>query len=107
MIEDYSQPESEVRARHWRHAIQIGLAVLLLVGAGATAHYYAPPQTSDLQVQVEQLSQQVQRLQQEQAMPAMVLRRYRNSICYVFGIYRVGFPGMAPALRVRVSGTGF
>ena len=37
----------------------------------------------------------------------MVLKRYRNSICYVFGIYRVGFAGLPPALRVRVSGTGF
>jgi S1-C subfamily serine protease len=71
------------------------------------AHYYAPPQTSDLQEQVQQLSLQVQQLQQEQAMPAMVLKRYRNSICYVFGIYRVGFTGLPPALRVRVSGTGF
>ena len=107
MIEDYSQPESEVRARYWRHAVQLGLAVLLVLGAGTLAHYYAPPQTSDLQAQVQQLSEQVQQLQQEQAMPAMVLKRYRNSICYVFGIYRVGFPGMPPALRVRVSGTGF
>jgi len=71
------------------------------------AHYYAPPQTNDLQQEVQELSLQVQKLQQQEAMPAMVLNRYRNSICYVFGVYRVGFPGLAPALRVRVSGTGF
>jgi S1-C subfamily serine protease len=107
MIEDYSQSESEVRARFWRLGLLLGLGVLALVGAGYLAHYYAPPQTADLQQQVEHLSQQVQELQQEQAMPATVLKRYRNSICYVFGIYRVGFPGLPPALRVRVSGTGF
>jgi S1-C subfamily serine protease len=107
MIEDYSQSEREVRAKSWRHGLQLGLGVLALVGAGSMAHYYAPPQTIDLQQQVQQLSLQVQQLQQEQAMPAMVLKRYRNSICYVFGIYRVGFPGLPPALRVRVSGTGF
>ena len=107
MIEDYSQSESEVRAGSWRRGIQVGLGVFILIGAGFIAHYYAPPQTSDLQQQVQQLSLQVQQLQQEQAMPAMVLKRYRNSICYVFGIYRVGFAGLQPALRVRVSGTGF
>jgi len=107
MIEDCSQSEREVRAKSWRHGFQLGLGVLALVGAGSMAHYYAPPQTSDLQQQVQQLSLQVQQLQQEQAMPAMVLKRYRNSICYVFGIYRVGFAGLPPALRVRVSGTGF
>ena len=40
-------------------------------------------------------------------MPAMVLNRYRNSICYIFGVYRVGFPQQKPALRARISGTGF
>lgn len=40
-------------------------------------------------------------------MPAMVLQHYRNSICYIHGVYRVGFPGQAPGLRARVSGTGF
>lgn len=107
MIEDYSQSESEVRARSWRRGLQLGLGILALVGAGSMAHYYAPAPTSDLQQQVQQLSLQVQQLQQEQAMPAMVLKRYRNSICYVFGVYRVGFAGLPPALRVRVSGTGF
>jgi len=40
-------------------------------------------------------------------MPAMVLNRYRNSICYIFGVYRVGFLQQKPALRARISGTGF
>jgi serine protease Do len=37
----------------------------------------------------------------------MVLNRYRNSICYVFGVYHVGFPNQPARLRARVSGTGF
>jgi serine protease Do len=37
----------------------------------------------------------------------MVLNRYRNSICYIFGVYQVGFAEQRPALRARISGTGF
>jgi len=40
-------------------------------------------------------------------MPALVLNRYRNSICYILGVYRVGFDGRPPAVRARVSGSGF
>jgi serine protease Do len=40
-------------------------------------------------------------------MPAVVLHRYRNSICYIFGIYHVGYPGHSPEFRARISGTGF
>ncbi len=46
-------------------------------------------------------------MQHEQAMPAMVLSRYRNSICYIFGTYRVGYANKPPELRARVSGTAF
>src|SRR5580704_10803470 len=101
-----SSPE-KVRPSWPGHALGIVLTIAALSGAWWTARYYAPLPSADLQQQVQQLSLQVEHLQQEQAMPAMVLKRYRNSICYVFGIYRVGFPGLTPALRVRVSGTGF
>lgn len=40
-------------------------------------------------------------------MPAMVLRRYRNSIGYIYGVYQVGFADRRPEIRARVSGTGF
>jgi hypothetical protein len=40
-------------------------------------------------------------------MPSLVLNRYRNSICYIFGIYQVGFQGGKPLQRTRISGTGF
>jgi S1-C subfamily serine protease len=37
----------------------------------------------------------------------MVLTRYRNSICYIYGVYHVGLPNERPGLRARLSGTGF
>jgi serine protease Do len=106
MIEDYSQSR-EARGKTWLRLLPIALGVCALVAAGFLAHYYAPPPTSDLRQQVDQLTSEVQLLQQEQAMPAMVLNRYRNSICYIFGVYNVGFADQQPSLRVRVSGTGF
>jgi S1-C subfamily serine protease len=75
-------------------------------------HYYAPTSAmgtppDDLQKQVHELTAQVEQLKQDQAMPAMVLTRYRNSIGYIYGVYQVGFPNRRPAIRARVSGTGF
>ena len=40
-------------------------------------------------------------------MPAVVLKRYRNSIGYIYGVYQVGFASQRPEIRARVSGTGF
>ena len=45
------------------------------------------------------MNQQAQLLKQEQAMPVVVLNRYRNSICYVFGVYQVGFANQPARLR--------
>jgi serine protease Do len=75
-------------------------------------HYYAPlaaqgAPPDDLQKQVHELTAQVEQLRQDQAMPAMVLTHYRNSIGYIYGVYQVGFPNQRPAIRARVSGTGF
>jgi serine protease Do len=65
----------------------------------------APP--DDLQKQLHELRAQVELLQQEQAMPALVLSRYRDSIGYVYGVYHVGFASQQPEIRERFSGTGF
>jgi serine protease Do len=78
----------------------------------AMFHYYAPatvlgPQPDDLQKQVHTLTQQVAQLEKEQATPALVLSRYRNSIGYIYGVYQVGFANQPAAIRARVSGTGF
>jgi S1-C subfamily serine protease len=112
----------------WQWLVQIVMGVFLLVGTGFMAHYYAPTppaelraeqaqlqtnhaprdqQDQELQDQVEKLTLEVNELKQEQAMPSMVLNRYRNSICYIFGVYQVGYAHQLPALRARVSGTGF
>jgi S1-C subfamily serine protease len=96
----------------WQQMVQAILGMVLLVGAVAMFHYYAPAtaqglQPDDLQKQVHTLTQQVAQLEKEQAMPALVLNRYRNSIGYIYGIYQVGFANQPPAVRARVSGTGF
>jgi S1-C subfamily serine protease len=97
----------DIVSASWQRFFQMALGVFVVSGALFMSHYYAPPPTNDLQQKVQQLTSQVQLLEQEQTMPAVVLDRYRNSICYIFGIYHVGFPNQAPAVRVRVSGTGF
>jgi S1-C subfamily serine protease len=84
------------------------LVLFLVITILVLGHYLLPPRnTNGLEQQVESLTRQVQQLEQEQAMPSMVLHRYRNSICYIFGIYQVGFPARPPLARTRISGTGF
>jgi serine protease Do len=105
------QEPSEV-SDSWQQMVQAVLAIVLLGGAVAMFHFYAPvtaqgAQPDELQKQVTQLTQQVQQLEREQAMPALVLNRYRNSIGYIYGIYQVGFANQPAAIRARVSGTGF
>src|SRR6201981_1122500 len=96
----------------WQQMVQAVLATVLLAGAVAMFHYYAPVtaqhgQPDELHKQVQQLTQQVAQLEQQQAMPALVLNRYRNSIGYIYGVYQVGFANQPAAIRARVSGTGF
>src|ERR1700688_4812727 len=111
MSEPGIQETNEV-SDSWQQAVQAVLGVVLVAGALAMFHYYAPvaaqaPQPDELHKQVEQLTQQVAQLEQQQAMPALVLNRYRNSIGYIYGIYQVGFENHPAAIRARVSGTGF
>jgi len=112
MSEPEIPQESNQVTESWQQTVQAVLGVVLLVGAVAMFHYYEPataqgPQPEDLQKQVRQLTLQVAQLEKEQAMPALVLNRYRNSIGYIYGIYRVGFANQPAAIRARVSGTGF
>ena len=105
------QGSSEV-TDSWQQTMQAVLGMALLIGAVAMFHYYAPatalgPQPDDLQKQVHTLTQQVAQLEKEQATPALVLSRYRNSIGYIYGVYQVGFANQPAAIRARVSGTGF
>ncbi|HZY58141.1 MAG TPA: hypothetical protein VFE56_00155, partial [Candidatus Binataceae bacterium] len=91
MEEQEQIPEVDQAGESWTRVVESTVAVLLIIGTGLLVHFYAPAPSNDLQDQVRQLNQQVQVLKQEQAMPVMVLNRYRNSICYVFGVYQVGF----------------
>ena len=107
-----SSQESNIVCDSWQQMIQGVLAVVMLLGALAMVHYYAPSAIEgmppdDLQKQVHELTAQVEQLKQEQSMPAVVLNRYRNSIGYIYGVYQVGFPNHRPEIRARVSGTGF
>lgn len=104
--------ESNAVSESWQQTVQAVLGVVLLIGAAAMFHYYAPataqaPPPDDLQKQVRALTDQVAQLQREQATPALVLNRYRNSIGYIYGVYQVGFNNQPAAIRARVSGTGF
>jgi serine protease Do len=111
-----SEPESPQGSNEvsecWQQMAQGVLGVVLLVGAVAMFHYYAPAnvpgaQPDELQKQVTELTLQVKQLEKEQATPALVLSRYRNSIGYIYGVYQVGFPNQPSSIRARVSGTGF
>jgi S1-C subfamily serine protease len=122
MAENDLQIREERVCTVWQRMLEGVLGVCLLVGVGVMLRYYpaAQPrglemsdlqkndlQRSDLQRHVLQLGREVQQLEQEQAMPALVLHRYRNSICYIFGVYQIGFRGRQPEFRARISGTGF
>ncbi len=107
MAETAPEVQEEPVCSVWQRAVQTVIVAFLLVTALLLADYYPAAKTSPLEQQVQKLSYEVQQLKQEQAMPALVLNRYRNSICYIFGVYNVGFGGRATLLRARISGTGF
>ena len=96
----------------FQQVLQAVLGVVMLFGALAMLRYFGPQAAQavppdDLQKQVHELTAQVDQLKADQAMPAIVLNKYRNSIGYIYGVYQVGFPNQRPAVRARVSGTGF
>jgi S1-C subfamily serine protease len=110
--EAHSPQVSSMVCDSWQEMVQAVLGILLLLGALAMLHYYAPTTAqgappSDLEKEVHDLTAQVEQLKQDQAMPAVVLNRYRNSIGYIYGVYQVGFANQHPVVRARVSGTGF
>jgi S1-C subfamily serine protease len=66
---------------------------------------------TELREQIAHLSAEIDRLHQEQAMPSLVLRQHRDSICYIYSVYSIPAPGSTSTTqdehRMRVSGTGF
>ncbi len=119
MVENHHSSKEEPVCTTWARMVEVVLGLFLIIGTGVMAHYYAPPEplplpasvrpafTNEHQEELNQLTRDVDELKQEQAMPALVLNRYRNSICYIYGVYHVSMPGHRPALRARISGTGF
>jgi S1-C subfamily serine protease len=105
--------ESERVCDSWQQVVQGVLGLVMFVSTLILVHYYRPSAVqgaavpNDLGQQVHDLTAQVEQLKQEQAMPSVVLNRYRNSIGYIYGVYQVGFANKRPAIRARVSGTGF
>jgi|SRR5579872_2714556 len=107
MAENGSVSQEEPVCSAWQRTLQGVLGVFFVCTLCFVARYYPASANHELQQQVQKLSREVQQLKQEQAMPSMVLNRYRNSVCYIFGVYRVGLDGRSPSFRARVSGTGF
>lgn len=112
MSETQEQDVSSEVNESWQRTVQAVLGLAMLIGAVAMFHFYSPgaalgAQPDDLQRQVHALTAQVAELQKEQAMPALVLSRYRNSIGYIYGVYQIGFANRPATIRARVSGTGF
>jgi hypothetical protein len=116
MVENHHSSEEEPVCTTWARTVEVVLGLFLIVGTGVMAHYYAPPEplplpvsvrpafTNEHQEELNQLTRDVDELKQEQAMPALVLNRYRNSICYIYGVYHVS-AGTGPSRPI--SGTGF
>ncbi len=104
---EYSVPEEEPVCNMWPRFVQAVLAAFLVAVSGFVAFSYWPPSSSDLKTEVRELKLQVEELKQEQTMPAMVLNRYRDSICYIYGVYQIGYAQQRPISRTRISGTGF
>lgn len=107
MAVDHLTSEEEPAANAWQRLVQALLILFLVITIIALRHYLLPPNTSALEQQIQSLNRQVEQLEREETMPSKVLRRYRNSICYIFGIYQVGFPARPAVQRTRISGTGF
>ena len=113
-VSDAPHPhESSIVSDTWQQTVQAVLGVVLLLGAFAMVRYYSPRAAlaeppSDLQKQVHELTAQVEQLQQDQAMPAVLLATaiaIRSAASH--GVYQVGFANQRPVVRARVSGTGF
>ncbi len=83
----------------------------LLVLILAIQIYPSRVTTQELNGAVSRLSAKLSQVENEQAMPATVLRRHRNAICYIYAVYTMEWPAKAVERRLehhtRVSGTGF
>ena len=107
MTLNHLTPEEEPVCGAWQRFLQGALILFLAITLLLLLHFFLPSHTGKLQEQVSTLNTEISELKQEQEMPSLVLNRYRNSICFIFGIYQIGYPGQKPLQRTRISGSGF
>ena len=83
----------------------------LMVAILITQIYPSRVSTFELNGAVSRLTAQLAQVQNEQEMPATVLRRHRNAICYLYAVYTMEWPAHSVVRTLtrhtRVSGTGF
>jgi len=106
MSVDSFKREEEPVSVAWQRVLRGALILFLAVTVMVLAHSLWPP-APEVERQMQALSEQVEELKLEQAMPALVLNRYRDSICFIFGIYQLGFANRPALERTRISGSGF
>jgi Trypsin-like peptidase domain len=91
----------------WARRVRWNVLLLVAVNALIFNYYLCYLKSSGLRNSILGLTQEVARLKEQQEVPSALLDRYRSSICYIVGIYTVGFPNQPPRKRTRISGTGF
>jgi serine protease Do len=83
----------------------------LMVAILVTQIYPSRVSTFELNGAVSRLTAQLSQIEKQQEMPATVLRRHRNAICYLYAIYTMEWPAKSVVRTLehhtRVSGTGF
>jgi len=87
----------------WRGAVVFPL--LLLAGFHSSSTTADPGQINR---QLARLEGELSELKHENAMPALVLNRHRQSICFIYGVYSlVGRDSGLRRAHIQFSGTGF
>jgi hypothetical protein len=64
-------------------------------------------QAEEFRHQVQVLHEELSSLKKAQETPSIALNRYRDSVCYIVGTFRITFHHKHPTRRTRISGTGF
>lgn len=84
--------------------------IALALVAGGVVVYRMSVRERQADEKLANLTAQVGRLAQEEAMPSVVVARHRDSICYIYALYTLMPPPghqYFRAERTRVSGSGF
>ena len=102
-----SDSKDSLVVESWQRFVQGLLGVMALVGALVMAHYYAPPESAELTRRVHQLTKQVNDLERQGAFRTSAVDDARNSVAYIFGVYRIAGSDRTAPIHARVAGTGF